>query len=63
MSANTSYQRNRTEIDYQLARLSTELEKLDNAQLAHERNWDYAGSAGHIADQVRILVDFLKGDE
>ena len=63
MSANTSYRRNRTEIDYQLARLNTELEKLDAAQSADETNWGYAGSVAYVSGQVQTLVDFLKGDD
>jgi len=63
MSANTSYQSNRIEIDRQLRQLRAELEKLDSAQSADKTNYGYAGRAAYVSGQVQTLVDFLKGDD
>jgi hypothetical protein len=59
MNATETYQANRLEIDAKIARIQDLLKAMDKSQAADPKNWGFAGSAGHISNELDAILETL----
>jgi hypothetical protein len=62
MNATETYQANRHEIDSKIARIKDLLKAMDKSQSADAKNWGFAGTAGHISNELSEILESLSGN-
>jgi hypothetical protein len=59
MKAHTNYQAARKEIDAKLREIQALLQKLDEREAKDSANWGFAGTAGHILEELTEIANHL----
>jgi hypothetical protein len=62
MNATETYQANRHQIDAKIARIQELLKAMDKSQNAEPKNWGFAGTAGHISNELSEILESLSGN-
>lgn len=59
MNAHINFKKHRQNIDRQLALLKIELLRLDDRERTDVTNWEYTGTAQHVSEKLKELLDGL----
>lgn len=63
MNATETYVKRRSEIDTKISKIKDLLKDLDMRQAMDSKNWGHAGTAGHINNELKGILESLGNNQ